>query len=64
MSPWVCDRCMKVCGPYDRIERRIEMRDARTQARYKVVTTGRICKACADKEIEEHRPVTNQGKFL
>lgn len=63
-APFVCSRCFKVCGPYDRIERRIEMRDARSQARYRVYLESKLCKTCADAELESVRPTVQQGRFL
>lgn len=63
-APWVCERCSKVCDVFDRIERRIEFREPRHQARYATYIESRICRGCAQKEIEEKRPKSQQGTFL
>lgn len=69
MSAWVCSVCGEVIRQaWDRLERRVEYRRIRDRSSYRIVKTGDICQACADKEVEELRPTSpspgEQGALL
>jgi hypothetical protein len=54
----VGDRLVSV---YDLLEERIEYRGVRDQSRWRTRTVGRVCKTCAQRDLD--RPV-EQGALL
>jgi len=58
-SPWICEVCQAIVRlPSQRVEKRIEYRQASDYSRRHVVTVGRLCSGCADAEVEALRPST------
>ena len=69
MTGWICSVCGELIRQaWGRLERRVEYRRIRDRSTYRVVKTGDICQACADKEIAELRPTSlpagEQGALL
>lgn len=62
---FICEACNTKCG-YDRVERRVELREAHSQKRLKTNKIADLCGTCARLEMYEARPVktTKQGNLL
>lgn len=67
-AAWFCGGCGEIIrNPYERIEKRIEYRTIKGQARYAVILVGHLCKACADTEVDALRGAgdpADQGSLL
>lgn len=69
MNTFICSVCHEpIRQAHDRLERRVQFRRLRDRSSYAVVKTADVCKACADKEIEQLRPAAvpsgEQGSML
>lgn len=62
---YVCETCGTKCG-YDRVERRVELREAHSQKRLKTNKVADLCGKCAKLEMYEARPTrtVKQGELL
>lgn len=62
---FVCELCGTKCG-HDRVERRVELREAHSQRRLKTNKVADLCGTCARLEMYESRPVktTVQSSLL
>lgn len=63
-SVFVCEICKTKCG-HDRVERRIELREAHSQKRLKTNKVADLCGRCAREEIYAPAgPASQQGSLL